>query len=495
MVKKNLVWIFLGLSCLWSCSAFGVTPTATPVSTPTATPTGRVASSAFTAVDQQGRPMIGASIGVNDTFGNPIPACADANCLSVATQVNSTGVFQFWAPPGVYNVVLSNSGVQRNFVAFLVSGSGGGGGGGVTTLNTLAGALTLQVGTSGNGLTITTPDASHINFNLPYATSTVGGMVSNAAQAFSGPKSFTDQGIFRKGLTVNSTLDNGGNFLVSTSGNGCEFFTDALNNQVDIGTCDGTAFNALVVAMAPSTGAAIFGTAPGGGTGIQGLSSTGGGVGVEGTADAGSTGSGVAGVSGSVGAYAGRFERGLLGGGNVPVVSIEGADNADTQALLGLKDGTATVARIYVEDYKLNGSRKFGLTPAGFFQGTGNALHATFGFLGDVDTGLVQIAPGNVALTAAGVGVVSVVAGGTQLSGQTVVLQPSSANDALVVVNAGTGLSFNTDSGNFKITKTGEVTFAGVGADGTGKTLCVKADANIGTCTTVVGAGGTCTCA
>ncbi|MCC7242398.1 MAG: hypothetical protein IT180_10785 [Acidobacteria bacterium] len=40
----------------------------------------------------------------------------------------------------------------------------------------------------------------------------------------------------------------------------------------------------------------------------------------------------------------------------------------------------------------------------------------------------------------------------------------------------------------------GEVTLSGIGADGTGKVACVKSDATIGTCTSTVGAGGTCTC-
>lgn len=46
----------------------------------------------------------------------------------------------------------------------------------------------------------------------------------------------------------------------------------------------------------------------------------------------------------------------------------------------------------------------------------------------------------------------------------------------------------------FRVTNTGELTFVGVSADGTGKALCVKADANIGTCTDAVNGSGICTC-
>lgn len=40
-----------------------------------------------------------------------------------------------------------------------------------------------------------------------------------------------------------------------------------------------------------------------------------------------------------------------------------------------------------------------------------------------------------------------------------------------------------------------EIYAIGVGEDGSGKVVCVKADKNLGTCTSAVGAGGTCTCA
>ena len=151
MDKKNLVGIILVLSWLGlaAAAAYASTPTDTPTSTPTltftstrtstqtatatptatvtltftatrtrtgtvtqtatpsvtATPAGLVPCSAFTAVDPQGRPMVGATIAINDQFGNPILACLNMNCTSVATQVNSTGVFQFYGTAGAtYNV-------------------------------------------------------------------------------------------------------------------------------------------------------------------------------------------------------------------------------------------------------------------------------------------------------------------------------------------------------------------------------------------------------
>lgn len=46
----------------------------------------------------------------------------------------------------------------------------------------------------------------------------------------------------------------------------------------------------------------------------------------------------------------------------------------------------------------------------------------------------------------------------------------------------------------FSVTNAGELAFAGVSGDTDAKTLCKKADDTIGTCSSLVGADGTCTC-
>lgn len=43
-------------------------------------------------------------------------------------------------------------------------------------------------------------------------------------------------------------------------------------------------------------------------------------------------------------------------------------------------------------------------------------------------------------------------------------------------------------------TVTGELNVSGVSGDGSGKVVCIKSDGNMGTCSSAVGAGGTCTC-
>ncbi|HOX54705.1 MAG TPA: hypothetical protein PLC32_04580 [Candidatus Omnitrophota bacterium] len=45
-----------------------------------------------------------------------------------------------------------------------------------------------------------------------------------------------------------------------------------------------------------------------------------------------------------------------------------------------------------------------------------------------------------------------------------------------------------------KLHVSGEARITGISGDGTGKAVCIKADGNLGTCTTAVGATGLCTC-
>lgn len=64
------------------------------------------------------------------------------------------------------------------------------------------------------------------------------------------------------------------------------------------------------------------------------------------------------------------------------------------------------------------------------------------------------------------------------------------ANIVLETIPTGSGTRFV----RMTIAHDGEVDIASVSGDGTGKVVCIKSDGNLGTCTTTVGAGGTCTC-
>lgn len=55
-------------------------------------------------------------------------------------------------------------------------------------------------------------------------------------------------------------------------------------------------------------------------------------------------------------------------------------------------------------------------------------------------------------------------------------------------------LGIGTTTPNSKLHVIGEANISGISGDGTGKVVCIKSDGNLGTCSTTVGAGGTCTC-
>lgn len=64
-------------------------------------------------------------------------------------------------------------------------------------------------------------------------------------------------------------------------------------------------------------------------------------------------------------------------------------------------------------------------------------------------------------------------------------------------VGSGTKLLLDLQVGSvsqFFVDNGGEVNAAGISGDGSGKVVCIKADGNLGTCSSTVAAGGTCTC-
>lgn len=67
----------------------------------------------------------------------------------------------------------------------------------------------------------------------------------------------------------------------------------------------------------------------------------------------------------------------------------------------------------------------------------------------------------------------------------------SIASDAYIEGNLGVGTS---GAPAAKLHVIGETKLTGVSGDGSGKAVCVKSDGNLGTCSSAVAAGGTCTC-
>jgi hypothetical protein len=86
---------------------------------------------------------------------------------------------------------------------------------------------------------------------------------------------------------------------------------------------------------------------------------------------------------------------------------------------------------------------------------------------------------------------------GTPGAGSYTALRISTTETALptgsnYLIRALSGAAASTE--RFAVTNTGEMSASGISADGSGKVVCIKSDGFLGTCSSVVGAGGTCTC-
>lgn len=71
------------------------------------------------------------------------------------------------------------------------------------------------------------------------------------------------------------------------------------------------------------------------------------------------------------------------------------------------------------------------------------------------------------------------------------------ANDKIILRSTASDNDFdilNNTTTILSVTSTGELTVPGISSDGSGKTVCIKSDGRLGTCSSVVGADGTCTC-
>jgi len=77
-----------------------------------------------------------------------------------------------------------------------------------------------------------------------------------------------------------------------------------------------------------------------------------------------------------------------------------------------------------------------------------------------------------------------------RLLGRTV----SGAGDLIVNSESTLFIRNNTGATNFNVTAVGEMNLRGISDDGSGKVVCIKANRDLGTCSSVVGITGTCTC-
>jgi hypothetical protein len=109
------------------------------------------------------------------------------------------------------------------FVLTLVSGvptwaaASGGGGSGITTLNTLTGTTqTFSVGTTGTDFAIVSTGTDH-KFNIPSASPTNRGLVTNLAQIFAGVKTFNDNILLADAKFLGSSTNANNSIILNTT--------------------------------------------------------------------------------------------------------------------------------------------------------------------------------------------------------------------------------------------------------------------------------------
>jgi len=106
----------------------------------------------------------------------------------------------------------------------------GSGGGGVSSLNSLTGALSIAVGTTGTAFNVSA-SGSTITLNLPDASATADGTVNTTTQTFAGVKSFGTQG-----YAPEATLTDGSTIAWNTNGAQTAHVTIAGNRTLSSAT-------------------------------------------------------------------------------------------------------------------------------------------------------------------------------------------------------------------------------------------------------------------
>jgi hypothetical protein len=327
-----------------------------------------------------------------------------------------------------------------------------------------------------------------VRINVPDADDTKRGVINTGSQDIAGTKDFKNSVIVNGGVTNSD-------FLQVFTSNWSAILTDAASDQVNFFAGNGDYTGWVNIAAKAGSLPALTVTHESAGDAIDATAGTGAAVGVNAVTLTGNTGNAVRGFSGATGSRAGSFGR-SVSGGTVSIVDIFRSQASDTSSLLTLRDTAATTSAVVAASYSLNGTLKWALETNGQIVGTAGVSQPTFSSFLDMDTGF-GFTSGEPAMVDEGLPMFHV--NGTTFTntseGEMDVLV-NGTKKGLSVTNLGSGNSIEVNSTEFIVSATGgEVKFAGISGDGTGKVACVKANGFVGTCTTVVGVGGDCTCA
>jgi len=109
MAKKNLEIILFAVVCLVAVPSWGTTYSP---------------ASPFTAVNSQGRPLVGGTVSVTNSVGVPVTVYADTMGASLYSGVvPATGVVQFFGTSGIYIVTISSQGTTRQYYVSIPAGA------------------------------------------------------------------------------------------------------------------------------------------------------------------------------------------------------------------------------------------------------------------------------------------------------------------------------------------------------------------------------------
>lgn len=523
---------------------------------------GLEASPPFVAITDQGRAMVGATVTVVDSLGAPVVACSNAACSANITAIPASGIFQFWADAGTYNVTIAGSGLTRTYVAVIPAAAVTGA---ITdadfpsnydsymTRSQVLGAYSQTKMNRAATAAPTVDDDTTLNYKLGSLwVDTVGqdvyfaADVTDGAAVWKGISSATvDDGnnpndtLFWDGsmwtptarLVANSTQSGAGNTGLLRTDSSFQVGIINASTTLDIYSQVAAVINGTVIgqirfgstdsSVIPREAAFIKARA----IDTWGSSSTSAATSLDFRVEA-NDGS-------AIGNNVLRIQPGLaMIGEDIPDGSLQGFARLVTEGI-SIADGDGDVAIALITPNTLDVTVKSYTLPAnsgtaGYYLTTdGNSLFPTmswepiaeapgdfnvigeitvtpdlvtpsYSFIGDPDTGfgagggvpcIIDEGISTFCSTANGVNTFS------SLTGSLNIATGATANDSInIIAVGGSGNQIEVNTSEF-ILNGGEVTFSGVSGDGTGKAVCVKANGALGTCTTVVGAGGDCTCA